>query len=130
MIILDTCALIWLTNKPDLLSPKAANMIRRKADALAVVPISAWEVALKINNGTLQLHGTLSPLKWYHEVVSRYGICEIPLDAALLCASAGLPLIHRDPCDRMIVAAAITNHAAIITADANIPKYPGVKVVW
>jgi len=63
-------------------------------------------------------------------VIDRYGMREIPLDAELLCASVALPWIHRDPCDRMLVAAALRNRMPIITADTTIPTYPGVRVIW
>ena len=52
------------------------------------------------------MSGPLSPQEWYAEVVRRYGLHEIALDARVLCESVALPPVHRDPCDRMIIAAA------------------------
>lgn len=50
--------------------------------------------------------------------------------APCICAAVALPPLHRDPCDRMIIAAALSHKLAIITADRVIPTYPGVKTVW
>lgn len=130
MILLDTCALVWMTNQPDLLSPKAADAIRRNADAIAVVAISAWEVAIKCRAGGLVLSARYSPQEWYAEAVRRYGLHEIPLDSHVLCESVTLPPIHRDPCDRMIIAAARRHCLPIITADTTMPRYPEVSVIW
>jgi PIN domain nuclease of toxin-antitoxin system len=41
-----------------------------------------------------------------------------------------LPPVHRDPCDRMIVAAALRHRLAIVTADTTIPRYPQVQAIW
>lgn len=130
MILLDTCALVWMTNQPDLLSPKAADAIRRNADAIAVVSISAWEVAIKCRDGGLLLSGRYSPQEWYAEAVRRYGLHEIPLDSHVLCESVALPPIHRDPCDRLLIATAAAHRLTLVTADRLIPQYPGVKVAW
>ena len=70
------------------------------------------------------------PLEWYEESVEEFGLNEIPLDAGLLCASAVLPNIHRDPCDRMIIAAALRHACPVITADRMFKKYKDIEVVW
>lgn len=130
MILLDTCALIWLASDPGSLSAKAAAAIRRYSDGLTVSPISAWEVAIRCRSGGLRLSSSLTPADWYEETVRRYGMHEMPLDARLLCMSVTLPPIHRDPCDRMLIATALTHRLPLVTADATIARYPGVKIVW
>jgi PIN domain nuclease of toxin-antitoxin system len=50
-----------MANRPSLLSPRAAEAIRRNPDALAVVPISAWEIAVKCRDGGLRFGGRYSP---------------------------------------------------------------------
>ena len=130
MIILDTCALMWLVNSPADISIPAATAIRAQARELAVVPISAWEVAVKTANGGLQLPGGVDPFSWYRTARERYGLREIPLSASLLCRAAALPPIHRDPSDPMIIAAAIESRLPVVTADPVFGRYPGVTVVW
>lgn len=130
MIILDTCALVWLVDSPSNLSGKAIDAIREHSSSLSVVPISAWEIAVKAATGRILMKKTMSPLRWYEESVEEFGLDEIHLDAGLLCASATLPLIHRDPCDRMIIAAAITHQCPVITADRIFKKYKDIRIVW
>lgn len=130
MIVLDTCALVWLVDSPADLSDNAIESIRKNSGSTAVLPISAWEIALKVGNGGILMRHGISPYEWYREVLEDYGLTEIPLDAKILCASAKLEFIHRDPCDRMIIAAAIVHRSAVVTADQTFRKYPGLKVIW
>ena len=130
MIILDTCAFVWLIDSPKNLSDKAVRAIEEQSETLAVLPISAWEIALKCGQRGIVISKGRMPLEWYNEAVHNYGIQEIPLTASLLCESAKLPLIHRDPCDRMIIAAAIMHRCPIITADKIFGKYPNLSVIW
>lgn len=130
MIVLDTCALVWLVDSPAELSDNAIEAIRKNSGSTAVLPISAWEIALKVRNGGILMRHSMSPYEWYREVLEDYGLVEIPLDAKILCASAKLEFIHRDPCDRMIIAAAIEHRSPVVTADQTFRKYPGLKVIW
>jgi PIN domain nuclease of toxin-antitoxin system len=63
-------------------------------------------------------------------LAERYGLQQLPLDARIACAAAALPLIHRDPFDRVLVALAQTHTLTVLTSDENIPKYPGVRTLW
>ncbi len=130
MILLDTCALLWLTQDPGKLSPAAQTAIRQHSDELAVSPISLWEIALKHDLGQLKLTQKISLEEWYPAVITSYGLHEFPLDAQTLLTSLRLPPIHKDPCDRMIIATALRHNAHIITADQIIPSYPKVRILW
>ena len=55
---------------------------------------------------------------------------EIPVSSKIFCRAVDLHSIHRDPCDRMIIAAAIENKCPIITADRIFSRYPRVKIIW
>jgi PIN domain nuclease of toxin-antitoxin system len=55
---------------------------------------------------------------------------KFPLDAAIACAAAALPLVHRDPFDRVIVALAQAHEITVLTSDENIRSYSGVATVW
>lgn len=70
------------------------------------------------------------PTRWFLGVVERYDLREVPLDAAAVCAAAALPLIHRDPFDRVIVALAQAHELTVLTSDENIRKYTGVETRW
>ena len=124
-VLLDTCALIALARGE--LPNRAATALRTASEARISV-ISPWEVALKVRAGKLRL--AEPPNQWFLGLVERYGLREIVLDAKIVCDAAALPLIHRDPFDRVIVALAQAHALTILTSDENIPKYAHVKTVW
>ena len=72
----------------------------------------------------------LPPHDWFVKAIERYHLEEIPLDTALLCAAADLPLLHRDPFDRVLVATRLAGNFTLLTSDPIIPTYPGMKVIW
>lgn len=90
--------------------------------------VSPWEVAIKARADKLRL--PQPPLAWFSGLVERYGLRELALDSAVACRAAALPLIHRDPFDRVLVAVAETHSLVILTSDEDIAKYPGTETVW
>ena len=93
-------------------------------------PIVPWELSIKVKTGKLQLPDF--PLPWVQAVARKYDLSPpvAGLDAALLCAAADLPLIHRDPFDRVLIATALRDNLTILTSDTMIPTYPGVTTIW
>lgn len=124
-VLLDTCALIALASGE--LPDEAASALRRAPEAYVSV-VSFWEVAIKAAAGKLRL--LQPPVDWFLGLVDRYDLREVPLDASVACAAAALPIIHRDPFDRVIVALAQARGCTVLTSDENIPKYPGVATLW
>jgi PIN domain nuclease of toxin-antitoxin system len=94
------------------------------AGGLACIsPVSPWELAIKVKAGKLTL--PLPPLDYCISLARRHRLT-VPaegLDAALLCAAAELPLIHRDPFDRILVATALRDHLTVLT------DHPGERVL-
>jgi PIN domain nuclease of toxin-antitoxin system len=128
VIILDTCALLWLVGTPEKLSQRARRAVSTMP--LAVVAISAWEIALKTQSNKLHLPDGMVPTEFMAMALADFNIRELHMDAATFCAAAALPPIHRDPCDRMIVASAQRHRLPIVTADAIMPRYPAITVLW
>ena len=124
-VLLDTCALLALADG-DL--PRGAAGALRKAPEAFVSAVSAWEVAIKAAGGKLRLREPT--LQWFLGLAERYELREVPLDAGIACAAAVLPLLHRDPFDRVIVALAQVHGLTVLTSDENIRKYAGVKTLW
>ena len=124
-VLLDTCALLALADG-DL--PRSAAGALRKAPEAFVSVVSPWEVAIKVAGGKLRLMEP--PVQWFLGLAERYELREVPLDAAVACAAAALPLVHRDPFDRVIVALAQAHGLTVLTSDENIRKYAGVKTLW
>jgi PIN domain nuclease of toxin-antitoxin system len=124
-VLLDTCALIALADGG--LPKRAAAALRQAPDAY-VSAVTAWEVAIKVAGGRLRLLDT--PAAWFQGLLERYDLREIPLEGRTACAAAALPLVHRDPFDRLIVALAQAQGLTVLTSDDNIPKYDGVTALW
>jgi PIN domain nuclease of toxin-antitoxin system len=130
MILLDTCTLLWLVHAPVRLSAAAREVLLRADEVRAVSAVSAWEIAIKAASGKLTLPRGMTALAWFTDACTDYGLAELPVGARQFCQAMDLPPIHRDPCDRVIVATALDQRARIVTADTVIRSYPGVEVVW
>ncbi len=124
-VLLDTCALLALAGGE--LPDSAAGALRKAPEAYVSV-VSPWEVAIEVAGGRLRL--LESPGRWFLGLVECYDLREMPLDAGVVCAAAALPLLHRDPFDRVIVALAQAHGFTVLTSDEYIPKYPGVTTIW
>ena len=127
MMVLDTCALLWLTLEPDKLSKPAAEMCAG-IDALGgyAVSVSLWEIGIKIRKGKLDLG---MPISKYVELVNQVNIVQVPVDTSLWLDSLTLKWPHRDPADRLIVAFAKRNNLPIVTSDEVIKNYYS-PIVW
>ena len=124
-MLLDTCALLWLASDSKELSPAARKRIQTTPD-LHVSAITGFEIALKNRFGKLVFPA--QPDEWLETVLLHHRIDVVPLDLQICTAAAQLPTIHRDPCDRFIIATARVNHWPVVTADARFADY-GVEIV-
>ena len=131
MILLDTHAWVWWVNDPQELSSAANRAINtaREESAVYVSSMSAWEVALLVAKGRLQL--TLDVEDWIIRSEALPFLNFIPVDNRIAVRSTALPgTLHGDPADRIIIASALTLGAAIVTKDERIKRYRHVKTVW
>jgi len=124
--LLDTHAAIWFFNGDRQLSETAKNIIRNHSNPVYLSIASAWEVAIKLSIGKLDIDGKTAD---FIQDVEINKITIIPIEIAHLNVFETLPLIHRDPFDRMLVATAICEQMTIITADENIARYD-VSHIW
>ena len=128
MILLDTCTLLWMVGNEDRISTRAAGLIGENADRLYYSAMSGFEIGVKYATGRLQL--PLAPFDWLQRAMEHHGITEIPVTMELALKACLLPPIHRDPCDRIIIATAQVMGCSIATPDPLIRSYPGVKCEW
>jgi PIN domain nuclease of toxin-antitoxin system len=124
-MILDTCGLIWLATASKELSKEALRSIDA-AEVVHVSAISAFEIGFKYALGDLDL--PCDAEKWYQDVLAHHGLSEVPVDGRIAIASTKLPLLHRDPCDRFIIATAKLLHLKVVTGDERFREY-GVEIV-
>lgn len=116
-VVLDTCALIWWSLDPDLLSLPAKTLCDQmefQKNGL-VASISLWEIALKVKKGKLDLGVDMNT---YVETLQRSEVIQIvSIDTSLWIDSVNLDWEHRDPADRIVVALAQKYQAKLITKD-------------
>jgi len=125
-MILDTCALLWLAGgTTDRISAPTLSAIN-DAMAVYVSAVTGFEISIKVKSGKLQL--PVEPQPWFDTILKFHGIEVIPLSLEICISAAGLPAIHKDPCDRFIIATALIHGLPVVTADKNFAEY-GVEVV-
>ena len=125
-MLLDTCALLWLAHKQENLSKAVLNQID-EATIVYISAISGFEISLKNKLGKLIL--PINPFAWLQNIVEHHNLSIIDLDINICMKATELPLIHKDPCDRFIIATALLNHLPIITKDERFRDY-GVKILF
>ena len=114
--LLDTHILLWL-NSGIRRIPKAVIRQIDEADQVYSSAASAWELSIKQSLGKIALAAPLS------RFVREAGMLELPVTMQHAEAAAALPLHHRDPFDRMLVAQAMIEDLLLITADHRIAEY-------
>ncbi len=125
MIILDTCAVLWLAEGSARLSSETVAIIDREA-VVAVSSISAFEIALKYRNGKLSL--PMPPEEWWARFISHHRVDVIDLSPELVMGATRLPPIHKDPVDRFIIATALAHNSHLVSADRRFKEY-GIRVL-
>lgn len=125
MILLDTCALLWLVRKE--LPPRLKKAMHQ--GPWCVSALSAWEIGIKAANGKLEL--PLPSGEWWQEALEHYRIRELPFGSREALLAAQLPPHHADPFDRGILATAVTQRMPVATGDHRFLEYlaPGLDVV-
>ena len=107
------------------LSAKARQAIDEAA-AVYVSSISAFEIAYASVRGRIDL--PCDPGRWYNDVLDKHSLAEIRFSGKIAIASTKLPMLHRDPCDRFIIATAQLENLPIVTADRKFRKYKVVII--
>jgi PIN domain nuclease of toxin-antitoxin system len=128
MLLLDTCALIWLAGDLSSLGKNARKAIVENPEDLHVSAISALEISLLAAKKRIIL--PLEPYKWYSSAIRLHGIKELPVTGEIASLSGTLPPIHKDPCDRIIISTAILTRMKVLTADEVFRDYKHVTVIW
>ncbi len=124
---IDTCTLLFYFQENPQLSSKAKQYLQN-AEALLVSAISLMEIAIKINTGKLEIKGGLETVLNFIDTNPAIYILPISNEAMLLLQK--LPLHHRDPWDRLIIAECLHGQYPIISCDGEFKQYEGLEVVW
>jgi len=131
LIVLDTHAWVWWISSPERLSEKAQTEIEQAMETkeIHISSISAWEVALLVRKGRLEL--SLPAEDWVARSEALPFLDFVPVDNHIAMRSVHLPgELHDDPADRIIIATALTLGAPLVSKDSKIRSYRHVKTIW
>ncbi|MCL2255046.1 MAG: type II toxin-antitoxin system VapC family toxin [Lachnospiraceae bacterium] len=123
--ILDTHTILWYCENPDKLSDSVKKIIYDDNLQIFVSIASLWEFSIKFSIGKLKFEGGLSRLC---ELIMQVDFMILPITQNHLATVINLPFIHRDPFDRLLIAAAIEENMTILTIDDNISQYDVISV--
>lgn len=121
-LLLDTHVFLWwLADAPDL-AEAARRAIGDERNAVYVSAATGWEIAIKRAAGKLRAPENLDAL------VEEGGFTHLPITFFHGEQAGALPMHHRDPFDRMLVAQAQAEGLVIVTRDKHIPMY-GIRTL-
>ena len=121
-LLLDTHAFLWWVSDVARLTAGARAAIADPRNDVFVSAVSGWEIAVKKAKGKLTAPDNLAAM------VDTKGFAHLPLTYHHAEQAAMLPMHHRDPFDRFLVAQAQAEGLILVTRDRNIPKY-GVRTI-
>jgi PIN domain nuclease of toxin-antitoxin system len=122
--LLDTSTLLWALGEPERLSARAGRLVAAGENVVSVA--SYWEVVIKTHKGLLSISdlGT-----WWRRASELTAARVLNIRPSHITALAALPMLHKDPFDRILVAQAKAEGLALVTNDASIGGYP-IRTLW
>jgi PIN domain nuclease of toxin-antitoxin system len=117
-LLLDTHVLLWALSRPRDLSREVRARLESPANTVLVSVVSAWEIEIKRALGKLRAPHDLTVQ------LQRLRFTELPLHLRHVDFLRGLPELHRDPFDRMLVAQAMADDLTLVSADDRVLAYP------
>jgi PIN domain nuclease of toxin-antitoxin system len=121
-LLLDTHAFLWAAAAPERLQRKTRAAIEDAANEVLVSAAVAWEIAVKVLLGKLTVPA--DPAAWFPARVRSLGFHHLDITAAHALAVRGLPDVHRDPFDRIMIAQAQIEALTFVTRDPENHRYP------
>jgi PIN domain nuclease of toxin-antitoxin system len=124
--LLDTHGFLWLIQGDPQLSEQARAVMGDDANQLYFSVASIWEIAIKLNIGKLKIEHTIEDI---YTLLAQLKIEILPINRSDLIRYLKLPLHHRDPFDRILIAQAIDQELILVSADESFGAYP-VRRLW
>ena len=121
-LLLDTHIFLWYISGDKQLPSEWEAILRDTSNAVYVSVVSIWEASIKYHLGKLSLPSP--PEIYLPEQRERHLIASLVLEETALRHRALLPMLHRDPFDRILICQALQNDLTFVTVDAAIQTYP------
>jgi len=126
-ILLDTHIFLWFVFAELQLNAYARGLIEDEANVKLLSMASVWEMAVKHGIGKLPLTQPLD--QFLAEQIERNGFHLLPIEWDHLIRVSSLPMHHRDPFDRLLIAQSLTENMAVVSADKAFDAY-SVTRLW
>jgi PIN domain nuclease of toxin-antitoxin system len=122
--LLDTSTLLWALGSPERLSARARRRVESGENVVSVA--SYWEVVIKTQKGLLTIADLAS---WWRQATELVSARVLPIRASHVTTLASLPMLHKDPFDRILMAQSIAERLELVTNDRPIKEY-SVQTFW
>jgi PIN domain nuclease of toxin-antitoxin system len=124
-VLIDTHTFLWMAAEPEKLPARARETCETAELVFSVA--SVWEIGIKWEMGRLPLPSP--PREYIALQIRRGGVSMLAIHYRHALTAAGLPMLHKDPFDRMLAAQCIEEGLSCVTRDSSIAAY-GVTTVW
>jgi PIN domain nuclease of toxin-antitoxin system len=121
-LLLDTHLLLWAAGNPERLSSEAVALIEDQNNDLIYSAASLWEIAIKNGLGRPDFRVDSRLLR---RGLLDNGYSELPISGEHASAVDGLPQLHADPFDRILIAQSMVEGILLLTSDSLVARYPG-----
>ena len=126
-LLVDTQLIFWWLSDSARVPREARKLIEKSQDDILVSRVSAWELAIKVNDRKLHLE-----LPLFSEEVTQLGFLWLPIEDHHIQTVATLPRYadHKDPFDRLLIAQSLSEPLILLTTDSKLSRYGStVRVV-
>jgi len=120
-ILLDTCAFLWLVTDDPQASELAKEIFLKEDNELLLSAVTGFEIAVKYSLGKLRL--AEPPKEFITNRINANALTELPVSMTHTLILQNLPLHHKDPFDRLLVAQAMVNQIPLLSADQQLSAY-------
>jgi|SRR5438094_19642 len=126
-LLLDTHVLIWFTEGASGLSDIAKRALEDSANTVFYSCVNIWEIAIKLSLNKLTMSMHLE--REFANFLSRNGFIELPIQHMHVARVAYMPMHHRDPFDRLLIAQADLEQLTLVSKDSEFDPY-GIRRLW
>jgi PIN domain nuclease of toxin-antitoxin system len=115
---------LWALGEPERLSSRARRLVEAGDNVVSVA--SYWEIVIKTQKGLLSISDLAT---WWRRATELAAARVLNIRASHITALAALPMLHKDPFDRILIAQAKAEGLRLVTNDASIREYP-IETLW
>ncbi|MEH2383816.1 MAG: type II toxin-antitoxin system VapC family toxin [Nostoc sp.] len=127
ILLLDTHTFIWYVTDNSRLSNQVLDLINDENNEILLSIASLWEIAIKENLGKLRFNQPFEIFITHQLSLNDFRLLDIKISHVTIVAT--LPLHHRDPFDRLLIAQSIVENIPLLSADKIFDAYP-IRRIW